>query len=252
MDALQDAASPEQIAATASRYDCTSVAYTYNDPVIFAEYAMDVAQASHEQGLLNVAVSAGYINPAARSEFFENMDAANIDLKGFSDDFYRQLTGARLDSVLDTLTWLVHESNTWLEVTTLLIPGYNDSDGEIHQMTSWIREALSPSIPLHFTAFHPANRLRDVPRTPTTTLQHARSIAMEEGLRFVYIGNAADQAGHTTFCPGCSKQLIQRTGYTITDYALVDGKCPDCGVQIPGIWGSGPGDFGSRRIPVRL
>lgn len=252
-DLLANEASPEQIAAAAATYGCSSVAYTYNDPVIFAEYAMDVARACHERGVRNIAVTAGYINPEPRADFFSVMDAANVDLKGFTDSFYRHVTGGRLQPVLDTLRYLVHETSVWVEITTLLIPGYNDSSSELQQLSEWIVSELGPDVPLHFSAFHPDYRMRDVPPTPARTLRRARGIAMDAGLNFVYTGNVHDKEGDTTFCPGCGEPVIQRDWYQILGYHVdADGRCQRCGYRIPGRFAAAPGDFGPRSIPVRV
>jgi len=253
MDRLLDAATPEKIARTAAHWGCQSVAYTYNDPVIFLEYAVDTAAACRARGLKNIAVTAGYIHPAARSEFFAAMDAANVDLKAFSDDFYVKLCGARLQPVLDTLVWLVHESSVWVEITTLLIPGKNDANAEVHNMSHWIARELGPTVPLHFTAFHPAFKLTDIAATPAATLQRARRIALDAGLCHVYTGNIHDRDGGTTCCTGCGKSLIVRDRYQIIDYHLTpDGTCPACGSQLAGRFGVFGKPFGARRIPVAI
>src|SRR5687767_14533573 len=208
MDRLMDEASPEGIAHAAARAGCRSVAFTYNDPVIFAEYAMDVAAACREVGILTVAVTAGYISPEPRREFYALMDAANVDLKGFTDEFYVKLTGAHLAPVLDTLAYLKHETDVWFEITTLLIPTKNDSDAENRAMAKWIRRELGPDVPLHFTAFHPDFKMTDLPPTPAATLARMRRIAIDEGLHYVYTGNVHDPEGGTTFCPKCRAALI--------------------------------------------
>ncbi len=226
---------PKEIADWAASYDCQSVAFTYNDPVIFAEYAMDVAQACHSQGLHTVAVTAGYIREEPRKEFFQHMDAANIDLKGFSEAFYHKLTGAHLQDVLDTLVYVKHETSTWLEITTLLIPGKNDSSNEIQQACEWIQSHLGEDVPLHFTAFHPDHKLTEISRTPLSTLERARSIATDVGLRYVYTGNLPHSEGGRTICPECQRVLIQRHGYEIEFNSLEkQGICPKCHAAIPG------------------
>ncbi|THF63489.1 AmmeMemoRadiSam system radical SAM enzyme [Pseudothauera rhizosphaerae] len=253
MDRLMDAASPEEIARTAAHWGCRSVAYTYNDPVIFAEYAIDTAEACHALGIKNIAVTAGYITELARGDFFAPMDAANVDLKGFTDDFYVQLCGAHLQPVLDTLTWLAHETEVWVEITTLLIPGKNDSDAELKAMTAWIARELGTTVPLHFTAFHPDFKLTDLPATPPATLTRARNIALEAGLRHVYTGNVHDREGGTTRCTGCGEALIVRDWYEILDYRLTpDGCCTECGTRLAGRFGEYAAPFGSRRIPVAI
>lgn len=238
-DSLATEASPTQIAELALNYGCQAVAFTYNDPIIFAEYAIDTANACREAGLLPIAVSAGYISDAARAEFFAPMGAANIDLKAFTDDFYRKITGARLSTVLDTLVH-VRESETWLEITTLLIPGHNDSDEEIEKMSRWIVANLGPDVPHHFSAFHPDHRMRDVPPTPPQTLSRARDIAMDCGEHFVYTGNVYDPAGQSTLCPSCGAVVIARDRYRVSVRRLTVGEggatCSQCGYAIPGVF----------------
>ncbi len=252
MDRLMDEAMPEDLAEAAARTGCRAVAYTYNDPVIFFEYAIDTARACRERGIRNVAVTAGYISPEPRAEFFKWMDAANIDLKGFSEDFYRKLTGGHLQPVLDTIEYAVNETDCWVELTTLLIPGHNDSPAELEKMVRWILDHLGPDVPLHFTAFHPDFRMLDVPPTPPEILQKARKIARDAGLHYVYTGNVLDPEGQSTWCPGCHQRVIGRVGYQITDWAIEDGRCRHCGQAIAGIFENTPGDWGSKRIPIRL
>jgi pyruvate formate lyase activating enzyme len=252
IDTLSQAASPETLAATAQRLGCRSVAFTYNDPVIFMEYAVDVAAACHERGIRTVAVSAGYMNPAPRAEFYRHMDAANIDLKAFTDAFYEKVTFARLPVVLDTLEFLAH-SDVWFEITTLVIPGHNDADAEIAAECEWLVEHLGPDVPLHFTAFHPDFKMRDVPATPPETLRRARRIALASGLRYVYTGNVHDPDGQTTMCPGCGAAVAVRDWYVIEAYDLGDdGRCRHCGTPLPGRFDGPAGTWGSRRLPVRL
>ena len=253
MDTLMDAASPEAIAQAAQRAGSRSVAFTYNDPVIFAEYAMDTADACRALGIKTVAVTAGYIGVDARREFYAKMDAANVDLKGFTDAFYVKLCGARLQPVLDTLVYLKHETDVWFEITTLLIPGKNDSPDEIEAMSKWIMRELGPDVPLHFTAFHPDYKMTDLPRTPSATLTRAREIATREGIRYVYTGNVHDRTGGTTFCPGCAKPVIVRDWYEILSYELTpDGRCKHCDAQLPGRFERHDGSWGRRRMPVRI
>jgi len=253
MDRLADEASPEAIAKAAVAAGCKSVAFTYNDPVIFAEYAMDIADACHAHGVRTVAVTAGYIHEAPRREFFAKMDAANVDLKAFTDDFYYKLCGARLKPVLDTLSYLRHETDVWVEITTLLIPGKNDSNAEIQAECKWIRKELGLDVPVHFTAFHPDYKMPDVPATPAATLRRARDIALGEGLHYVFTGNVHDERGGTTFCPSCSAALIVRDWYRIEEYRVTaEGKCPDCGAGIAGRYGEFNGQFGPRRIPIAI
>ena len=253
MDRLMDQATPEMIAQAAVESGCKSVAYTYNDPVIFAEYAMDVADACRARGVQSVAVTAGYMHDVARRDFYAKMDAANVDLKAFTEDFYFKLTGAHLQPVLDTLVYLRHETQVWFEITTLLIPGHNDSDEEITAMSGWIMKELGPDIPLHFTAFHPDHKMPDVPATPAATLIRARRIAMNHGLRYVYTGNVRNVEGDTTFCPHCHAALIERDWHRIAGYRLTpEGCCPHCNTPIAGRYASQAGGFGRRRVPVVL
>jgi pyruvate formate lyase activating enzyme len=253
MDKLMDQASPEAIAAAAVRHGCRSVAFTYNDPVIFLEYAMDVADACHARNIKTVAVSAGYMHDLARRDFYAKIDAANIDLKGFSDDFYFKLTSAHLQPVLDTLLYLKHETDVWLEITILLIPGKNDSDEELTALSQWVSRELGRDVPLHFSAFHPAHRMLDTPPTPPDTLRRARKIARQAGLDYVYLGNVHDADGDTTFCPHCHERLIVRDWYQIERHALAQGGfCPGCGAAIAGHFDGGIGSFGRHRIPVAI
>jgi pyruvate formate lyase activating enzyme len=253
MDRLMDQASPERIAEAAEASGCRSVAFTYNDPVIFAEYAMDAADACHARGVQTVAVTAGYIHAAPRQAFFARMNAANVDLKGFTEAFYVQQTGAHLAPVLDTLQYIAHETDCWLELTTLLIPGANDSTAELEQLTRWVAEHLGPEVPLHFTAFHPDYRMTEVPRTPASTLHRAREIGLANGLRHVYTGNVHDTEGGTTFCSGCGEALIVRDWHAIRRYALdAHGACPRCGTALAGRFGAKAGPGVPRRLPIRL
>lgn len=252
-DRLADAAGPDDIAAAAVRLGCRSVAFTYNDPVVFHEYAVDVAVACRDAGVRTVAVTAGYVLPEPRGELFAAMDAANVDLKAFTDAFYRRLCAARLDPVLDTLRYLVHETRVWTEITTLLIPGENDGDDEMDRMTGWIATELGPHVPLHFSAFHPDWRMRDTPPTPPDTLRRARAIALANGLRYVYTGNVHDPEGQSTYCHGCGARLVGRDGYTITSWALDDaGRCAACRAACAGVFENRPGAWGGRRLPVRM
>ena len=253
MDRLMDQASPATIAAEAVKYGCKSVAFTYNDPVIFAEYAMDVADACHALGIQTVAVTAGYLHDQARRDFFAGIDAANVDLKAFTDDFYFKLTGSHLQPVLDTLVYLKRETSVWFEITTLLIPGHNDSDEEITAMCQWIMQQLGPEVPLHFSAFHPDYKMPDIPATPPATLVRARDIALTQGLQYGYTGNVHHQEGDTTFCPVCHAPLIVRDWYQIKQYRLTpDGHCPDCGAAMAGRFAEKAGNFGRRRIPIAI
>ncbi|MFQ5642559.1 MAG: AmmeMemoRadiSam system radical SAM enzyme [Thiogranum sp.] len=250
---LTDAASPELIARAAEKLDCRSVAYTYNDPVIFHEYAIDVARACREKGIKSVAVTAGYVCPEPRAEFYRYMDAANVDLKAFTDDFYHKITGSHLAPVLETLEYIKHETAVWLETTTLLIPGKNDSEKELNEMTQWVVEKLGPDVPMHFSAFHPDWKMQDVPPTPKETLVRAREIAMHNGVRYAYTGNVHNKAGDSTWCHQCGELLIGRDWYVLSDWNLTeDGKCAACGTPCAGAFEARPGDWGAKRRPVRL
>ncbi|MBI5136639.1 MAG: AmmeMemoRadiSam system radical SAM enzyme [Nitrospirae bacterium] len=252
-DRLSDSASPDDIARVAREHGCRSVAFTYNDPVIFTEYAMDVADACHERGVATVAVTAGYIHPLPRRDLFAKMDAANVDLKGFTDNFYKKLCAARLDPVLDTLRYLVHETGVWTEITCLVIPGHNDAPDEIRAMSDWIAAELGTQVPLHFSAFHPDYRMLDVPPTPPATLAEARRIAIDAGLKYVYTGNVHDPAGDTTWCTGCGRAVIVRDWYDILNYRLADdGACQHCGTIIAGHFEAFKAPFGRHRVPVSI
>jgi len=253
IDTLADAATPELIARVAKELGCRSVAFTYNDPVVFHEYAIDVAIACRERGIKTVAVTAGEITPAPRAEFFKHMDAANVDLKAFTERFYKELCGGDLHAVLDTLEYLHHETDVWVEITTLLIPGENDSDEEIRRLASWVAEKMGPEVPVHFTAFHPDYKMTDYPPTPPETLTRARRIARDMGLRYVYSGNVRDPEGATTVCHACGANLIARDWHALTRYSLTpEGNCPECGTACAGRFDSEPGRWGGRCVPVRM
>jgi len=250
---LADSASPELIARAAQELGCRSIAYTYNDPVIFHEYAIDVAKACHEVGVKSVAVSAGYVCPEPRAEFYQYMDAANIDLKAFDEKFYYKLTGAHLQPVLETLEYLKHQTDVWLETTTLLIPGKNDSDKELEEMTQWVVENLGPDMPMHFSAFHPDYKMKDILPTPKETLIKAREIAMKNGVRYAYTGNVHNQAGDSTYCHHCGTTLIGRDWYQLSEWNLdAQGHCKSCGTACAGVFEEQPGQWGPCRQPVHL
>lgn len=253
MDRMQDEATPEMIARAAKSTGCRSVAYTYNDPVIFLEYAVAVARACRAQGVRSVAVTAGYIHAEAREALFAEMDGANIDLKGFSEGFYRKLCGGHLQPVLDTLIYLKRQTAVWFELTTLLIPGQNDSDAELDAMTRWIMDLLGPDVPLHFSAFHPSYKMMELPATPIATLQRAREIARRNGLHHVYTGNVHDKQGGSTYCHHCGTQLIGRDWYQLSQWNLNDqGECSTCGTQCAGLFAGPAGDWGAKRLPVNM
>jgi pyruvate formate lyase activating enzyme len=253
IDTLADAASPEAIADAAVAFGCSSVAFTYNDPVIFLEYAIDVADACRERGIKSIAVTAGYICDEPRLELYEHMDAANVDLKAFTEEFYARTCAGRLQPVLETLEYLRNETDVWFEITNLLIPGLNDSDSEIDTMTAWVVDRLGPDVPVHFTAFHPDYKLRDRPATPPETLTRARRIALTNGLRYAYTGNVFDADGGSTYCHACGVRVIERDWYELGAYRLTDdGRCEACGEAIPGVYAGPPGAWGRRRLPVRI
>ena len=256
-DRLMHIATPEMIAGAAKQSGCRSVAYTYNDPVIFLEYAVDVAQACHEQGIKNVAVTAGYIEGKAREELFTHIDAANVDLKCFTEDFYHRLCSAKLAPVLDTLKYLKHETNVWFEITDLLIPGENDSEAELEEMTQWIVENLGPDVPVHFTAFHPDWKMQDKPRTPPETLFKAYNIARKNGIHYVYTGNIHDERTGSTYCHKCSDKLIGRDWHELTTWNIsfegnYRGNCASCGEAVAGVFENQPGTWGRKRQPIRF
>jgi pyruvate formate lyase activating enzyme len=253
MDTLADSATPEDLASAAERLACSSIAFTYNDPVVFMEYAIDTAQCCRERGISSVAVTAGYMCAEPRAEFYRYMDAANVDLKAFSENFYYKICGGSLAPVLETLEYLKRETQVWFEITTLLIPGENDSDREVDEMTQWIAQKLGPDVPLHFTAFHPDWKMLDRPPTPPATLTRARHIALANGLHYVYTGNVHDRDGGSTYCPGCGLRLIERDWYQLGAWRLTaSGACARCGTQIPGVFAASPGAWGPRRLGVRL
>ncbi len=253
IDILAESASPKAIAEAAEALGCQSVAFTYNDPVIFMEYAIDVAQACRERGIKAVAVTAGEICPEPRREFYRYMDAANVDLKAFTEAFYQKICFAPLGVVLETLEYLKHETKVWFEITTLLIPGKNDSEKEVEAEARWILEHLGPDVPLHFTAFHPDFKMMDISRTPPETLSRSRKIAMDVGLHYVYTGNVHDHSGSSTYCPKCGEILIGRDWYVLSEWNLrPDGRCGNCDLLIPGVFEAKPGTWGAKRVPVRL
>jgi pyruvate formate lyase activating enzyme len=254
-DRLADRAGPEDIAEAAIRAGSTSVAFTYNDPVIFAEYAIDVAGACRDRGIKTVAVTAGYITEQARPEFFSAMDAANVDLKAFSETFYHKIASAHLEPVLSTLRYLREETDVWFEVTTLLIPGKNDSEDEIDRLCDWFVRTLGPEVPLHFTAFHPDFKMTDIAHTPAQTLGRARRQALAHGVKHVYTGNVHDADGQSTYCAGCGALLIERDWYRLGVYRVDEntGGCPDCGHILAGRGlSSPPGAWGARRLRVHI
>jgi len=253
VDTLADSASPERIADAALELGCRSVAFTYNDPVIFMEYAMDVADTCRARGLKSVAVTAGYMCPEPRADFYRHMDAANVDLKGFTERFYKNVCGGQLGAVLETLEYLKKETDVWFEITTLLIPGENDDSAELERLSQWVAAHLGPDVPLHFTAFHPDFRMLDKAPTPPETLTRARHIATSAGLRYVYTGNVHDKAGGSTRCHACGHLLVARDWYRLLGWGLAEGgRCGKCGEPCAGVFERKPGTWGPRRLPVAL
>jgi AmmeMemoRadiSam system radical SAM enzyme len=252
VERLSDAATPEAIAQAAQQLGCHSVAFTYNDPVIWAEYAIDVARACRAVGVKTVAVTAGYITPAARGPFFEGIDAANVDLKGFTEDFYRKLTLSHLDPVLETLRWLRTDSDVWVEITNLIIPQANDAPDELRRLCDWVLGHLGDEVPIHFTAFHPDFRLQDRGRTPHDTLLSAYDIARRTGLKYVYVGNVNDVTHQSTYCGHCGEMVIERDWYQVGRYHLQGDRCRHCGGRIAGRFESLPGTWGRKRLSVRM
>lgn len=253
MDSLMDRALPETIAHVAQQLECSSVAFTYNDPVIFHEYAIDVAQACKARDIGSVAVTAGYVCSEPRVEFYRHMDAANVDLKAFTQQFYRKVTGGHLDAVLETLEYIKRETEVWLEITTLLIPGQNDSEYEIQGMTQWIVEHLGVDIPVHFTAFHPDWKMTDIASTPPGSLLKARQIALNNGIRYVYVGNVHNKQAGSTYCHRCEHLLIGRDWYQLSEWNLnQDGCCNSCGTPCSGVFERLPGTWGAKRMAVNM
>lgn len=250
IELLSERAYPEDIAQAALRHGCRSVAFTYNDPVIWLEYAADTALACREVGIRTVAVTAGYITPEARPEFYSHIDAANVDLKAFSEQFYKHLTLSELAPVLDTLKWLKHESDVWFEITNLIIPEENDSIDELKSMCDWIVTNLGEEVPIHFTAFHPDFKLTDRPPTPPSILIEAREIAIAAGIKYAYTGNVNDKKRQSTYCPKCSNLLIERDWYELGKFNIKQGSCNKCGSKIKGVFEDKKGDWGRKRLPI--
>lgn len=253
MDSLMDLATPEKLADKARQLGCRSIAFTYNDPVIFHEYAIDVAQACRQQGIRTVAVTAGYVTAEPRSEFYSWMDAANVDLKAFSERFYKKITGSHLQPVLETLEYLKHETDVWFELTTLLIPGENDSEHEVTEMCQWVLSHLGNDVPMHFSVFHPDWKMMDKASTPPQTVRRARDIALEQGVRYAYVGNMHDSQADSTWCHHCGSLLIGRDWYQLSAWQLDDnGHCLSCGTPCAGVFESMPGQWGAKRVLVDM
>ena len=253
MDRMSAHAQPQAIADAAAKLGCSAIAFTYNDPIIFHEYASDIAQACRQQGVRSVAVTAGYISDAARPDFFKYLDAANVDLKAFTDDFYRKITKSELQPVLETLMYLVQETDVWVEITNLVIPGENDSEREFEEMTAWIVDNLGPDVPLHFSAFHPDYRMLEHPRTPPATLALGRQIARKNGIRHCYTGNVHDLGRQSSYCAGCGERVIGRDWYQLSEWRLDDGgHCLACGTAMPGVFDGPPGSWGRKRLAVDI
>jgi pyruvate formate lyase activating enzyme len=229
-------ATPEQVIATSKKYKVPSIAFTYNDPTIFGEYVIDISKIAREENIKTVMVTAGYIDKEARKEVYKYVDAANVDLKAFTETFYHKLTFSHLNDILDTLLWIKNDTNVWLEITTLLIPNENDSDEEIKKLSNWIVKNLGENVPLHFTAFHPDFKMKDKPRTPSSTLDNARKIAITEGINYCYVGNVHNLEGQTTYCPSCNEPVIIRDWHSVLDIRLKNGNCHNCKGKIAGIF----------------
>jgi len=253
VDILAEEAMPESIATKAKELGCRSVAFTYNDPIVFLEYAADTAKACYTMGIKNVVVTAGYILPAPREHLFRHMDAANVDLKAFSQEFYQSHCSGDLQTVLETLLYIRNETDIWLELTTLLIPGQNDSDDELYAMTNWVVQNLGPDVPMHFSAFHPAWKMQDTPATPVSSLVRAREIALINGVNYAYTGNARNPEGDSTWCSNCGELVISRDWYQLGTWNLgSEGRCNSCGHRCVGVFEERPGEWGARRLPVRM
>lgn len=252
VDKLSAVAAPEAIARAAQEHGCHSVAFTYNDPVIWAEYAIDTAKVCRAVGIQTVAVTAAYISKGARQAFYEDIDAANVDLKSFSEEFYQKVTYSHLQPVLETIEWLKNETNVWLELTNLVIPQENDSIDEFREMCDWVLESVGDGVPIHFTAFHPDFRMTDRPPTPVETLLAARDVALRQGMKFAYVGNVNDTQNQSTYCPACGQLLIERNWYELGEYQLKENCCGHCGETIPGRFDSRPGTWGRQRLPVKI
>ena len=253
IDILSSWALPEALVEAAKANGCASIAFTYNDPVVFLEYAVDVATAARQRGIKSVAVTAGYICDQPRQQLFQAMDAVNVDLKAFSEGFYRRICGSTLANTLGTLEYIYHQTDAWLEVTTLLIPGENDSDAALGELTRWLVANLGVDVPLHFSAFHPDWKMRDIAATPPVTLTRARQIALANGLEYVYTGNVHDSIGGSTYCPGCGDRVIERDWYQLGEWGLTEsGECAACGAVIAGVFANLPGDWGRRQKLVDM
>jgi len=226
---------PEEVPVLAQRYGCKSLAFTYNEPTIWGEYVIDICKAAKPYGLKTVMVTNGYITYDAFHEIYDHIDAANVDLKAFTENFYGKITLTHLQPVLDTLRWLKNETRVWFEITNLMIPTLNDDPDETRKLADWILKNLGPDVPLHFTAFHPDFKLQDKPRTPPETLHRARQIAREAGLHYVYEGNIFSEAANT-YCPKCNTPVIKRSWHDVRENRLKAGKCPRCAAPIPGVW----------------
>lgn len=233
-EAQTQEATPEQVVEAAVQSRAESIAFTYNEPIIFYEYMLDIAKLAKQQGLKTVVVSAGYINPEPLRELLPYLDAYKVDLKAYKESFYQKLTGGHLAPILETMK-IIKQSGTWLEIVNLLIPGENDSEEEIREMAKWIKENVGDEVPLHFSAFHPMYKLQNLPPTPPETVIKAREIAMEEGLKYVYVGNISYPEGESTYCPESGEVAIERKSYFILSNNLKNGQCPT-GEKIPGVW----------------
>ena len=229
-------ATPEDVITLAKKHNVKSIAYTYNDPTIIGEYVIDISKLAREEGIKSVMVTAGYIDSEARKDVYKYIDAANVDLKAFTEEYYKTLTSSKLAPVLDTIKWLKNETDIWIELTTLLIPNENDSDDEIKQMSNWILENIGDEVPHHFTAFHPTFKMRNHKHTPADTLNRARAIAIDAGIKYVYTGNVHNPKAETTYCPNCKIPLIERDWHNVNTNKIVNGNCYKCGEKVAGLY----------------
>ncbi|MBF0297839.1 MAG: AmmeMemoRadiSam system radical SAM enzyme [Oligoflexia bacterium] len=249
ISAMSIKATPKQVVNKAKEYALKSIAYTYNEPIVFIEYVRDIAEIARESGIKSVAVTAGFINEKPREEFFKYMDAANIDLKGFNNEFYSKVVGGKLEIILNTLKYVKSETSVWLELTNLIIPGINDKEKDLHKMCEWIASNLGVSTPLHFSAFHPDWQMDNVAATSLKTLIAAKEIALSKGLRYVYLGNVSCIDSSTTFCYQCGERLIEREGYVIS--RKFSSICKKCGTKVDGFFEELPGGWGNKRVPIQ-
>lgn len=227
--------SPQQIVAMAEKYDAEIISYTYNDPVVFYEYVLETAKLAHKKGIKNTLVTAAYINPKPMRQLSKYIDAATVDIKGMDNAFYRKFNTGELDPVLEAIK-IMHEEGVWLEISYLVIPSENDSDADFNTFSNWVIDHTGAETPVHFLRFFPHYQMKSRPATPVTTLTHARDVAMDAGLKYVYLGNVRQSDVEDTYCPHCNKKIIDRSGYRIQSFHVTDGKCAYCDKPVNGIW----------------